>query len=427
MIYYWILPQGAKLVVEEIPYVKSVAIGVYIKVGSRHEKENMAGASHFIEHMLFKGTEKRTARDIAESFELIGGQLNAYTSKEYTCVYARTLDENIYQAMDIIFDMIFNSRFAAKDFATEKGVVIEEINMYEDTPDELIHDLFTQSLWQDHAMGRPILGTLETVANFSRDEVYHFYKQNYIPSNMVISVAGNVKADKIRPQVEFYLNQFDGKNYTLDSNNQDKPYATVPFITLLPRDTEQIQICLGAPGISYWDKERYTQHVMNSILGGGMSSRLFQTMREELGLAYSVYSYPSNYSDTGSYAIYIGTGPNKIKQFFAAFYEELNRFLGEGVTEEEVYRTKQLLKANMYLGQESVTNRSSRMGKSVMMYGEVVPVEKVMEEVLKVTPAMVRDLAAKLLRPEEISLAAIGPEKVLQEVQHEYKKWFKKE
>lgn len=426
MINYWILPNQARLVVEEIPYVKSAAIGVYIKVGSRHEKENMAGASHFIEHMLFKGTEKRSARDIAESFELIGGQLNAYTSKEYTCVYARTLDENLHEAMDIIFDMIFNSRFASKDFNTEKGVVIEEINMYEDTPDELIHDLFTKGLWQNHAMGRPILGNLETVSNFSRDEIYDFYKQHYIPANMVISVAGNVKADKVKEKVELYLSAFAGQNSLL-MDNKDKPYETVPFINLLPKDTEQIQICLGVPGISYFAKERYTQHVMNSILGGGMSSRLFQTMREELGLAYSVYSYPSNYSDTGAYSIYIGTGANKIKQFFAALHKELNRFINEGVSEEEVYRTKQLLKANMYLGQESVTNRSSRMGKSVMMYGEVVPVEKVMEEVLKVTPEMVKELAYKLWRPGVISLAAIGPEKVLDEVRHEYEKWFKKE
>lgn len=426
MINYWILPNQARLVVEEIPYVKSAAIGVYIKIGSRHEKEDMAGASHFIEHMLFKGTEKRSARDIAESFELIGGQLNAYTSKEYTCVYARTLDENLYEAIDIIFDMLFNSCFADKDFNTEKGVVMEEINMYEDTPDELIHDLFNKGLWCNHGMGRPILGNLDTVANFSREEVYDFYKRNYVPSNMVISIAGNVKAEKVKEKIEFYLSGFSGENSPL-RYGKDKPYATVPFINLLPRDTEQIQICLGVPGISYFDGDRYTQHVMNSILGGGMSSRLFQTMREELGLAYSVYSYPSNYSDTGSYSIYIGTGASKIKQFFSALYEELNSFINEGVSEEEVYRTKQLLKANMYLGQESVTNRSSRMGKSVMMYGEVVPVEKVMEEVLKVTPEMVKELAQRLWRPEVVSLAAIGPEKVLNEVQEEYEKWFKKE
>lgn len=424
LINYWTLSNQAKLVVEEIPYLKSAAIGVYIKIGSRHEKENMAGASHFIEHMLFKGTEKRSARDIAESFELIGGQLNAYTSKEYTCVYARTLDENIYDAMDIIFDMLFNSCFSSKDFNTEKGVVIEEINMYEDTPDDLIHDIFMQDLWKNHAMGKPILGTLETVANFSRDEVYSFYKENYVPANMIISIAGNVDANIIREKVEIYLNQLAEKKLP-PSICQDKPHASVPFITLVPKDTEQIQICMGVPGISYFSEERYTQHVMNSILGGGMSSRLFQTMREELGLAYSVYSYPSNYSDTGAYSIYIGTGSNNIKKFFAALHEELDKFIKNGVSEQEVYRTKQLLKANMYLGQESVSNRSSRLGKSIMMYGEIVPVEKVMEEIFKVNPYMIKELAGRLWKPELISLAAIGPDKVLEEVSNQFAKYFK--
>ncbi|MBO8158316.1 pitrilysin family protein [Thermosyntropha sp.] len=424
MVNFWTLSNKAKLVVEEIPYLKSAAINVYIKVGSRHEKENMTGASHFVEHMLFKGTDKRSARDIAESFEIIGGQLNAYTSKEYTCVYARTLDENIYEAMDIIFDMIFNSSFSLKDFNTEKGVVIEEINMYEDTPDDLIHDLFMQNLWQNHPMGKPILGTLETVSSFARDDIYSFYRQSYVPSNMVISVAGNIDGNKIKEKVEYYLDKASS-NREFSGAVLDKPKESMNFVKLLPKDTEQIQICLGVPGISYLAEERYTQHVMNSILGGGMSSRLFQTMREEMGLAYSVYSYPSNYSDTGAYSIYIGTGANNISKFFAALYEELDRFISKGVSEEEVYRSKQLIKSSMYLGQESVMNRTGRMGKSLMMYGEIIPVEKVVENIIAVTPQMVKELASRLLCFESISLAAIGPEKVLKEVEKGFKNWFK--
>lgn len=205
MIKNWTLDNKAKLVVEEIPYLKSAAVGIFIKVGSRHEPRHLSGGSHFIEHMLFKGTARRSAREIAESFEEIGGQLNAYTSKEYTCVYARTLDEHLQAGMDIMFDMVFNSAFNQRDFETEKGVVIEEINMYEDTPDDLIHDVFAQKMWQGHAMGLPILGTAETVSNFERDEVFAFYQQNYVPANMVIAVAGNVDSQQIKDQVEYHL------------------------------------------------------------------------------------------------------------------------------------------------------------------------------------------------------------------------------
>lgn len=422
MINCWNLSRNTTLVVEEIPYLKSAAIGIYIKVGSRHEPEHMAGASHFIEHMLFKGTEKRTARDIAECFERIGGQLNAFTAKEYTCVYARTLDENIYLAADVLFDMIFNAKFAAKDFATEKEVIIEEINMYEDTPDDLIHDVFARKLWIDHPMGSSILGTMDSVGNVNNDELFDFYKSSYIPSNMIISVAGNIESSKIRETVEQYLEKQPQGEISL---RQQKPDKYVPFINLVPKDTEQVQICLGVPGIDYHDNNRYTQNVMNNILGGGMSSRLFQALREELGLAYSVYSFPSNYSDTGSYSINIGTGPGKVAKFFEALFDELEKFISQGVKEEEVQRTQQLIKSNMYLGLESVMNRMSRMGKSMLMYGDIVPVEKVIEKIYRVDTKMVKDFAAQLLEKQDFSIAAIGSNNVIPVVEQEYKKWWK--
>lgn len=421
MISSWNLTNGATLVVEEIPYLKSAAIGVYIKVGSRHEKAEIAGASHFIEHMLFKGTPVRTAREIAEGFEKIGGQLNAFTSKEYTCVYARTLDEDLYMALDIIFDMLFNSSFAEKDFNTEKGVIIEEINIYEDTPDDLIHDVFSRSLWKGHAMGSPILGTLDSVSSFERQEIYDFYKACYVPANMVISIAGNIDKDRIKDSIESHLKNEPPADINLP---QVKPSGLEPFISLVEKDTEQVQLCLGVPGISYFSTQRYTQNVMNSILGGGMSSRLFQSIREERGLAYSVYSFPSNYSDTGSYSVCIGTGPAKVSSFFEALFKELENFVKQGVSEEEVARTQQLIKSSMYLGLESVMNRMSRLGKSMLMYGELKSVEDVIADILAVNADMVKDFAGNLLNKPNFSLAAIGPSEVLTEVEKEYHKWW---
>lgn len=422
MINCWELDNKAKLVVEEIPYVRSVAIGVFIKIGSRHEDLQLSGASHFIEHMLFKGTDKRSAREIAESFEGIGGQLNAFTAKEYTCVYARTLDEYLDTALDIIFDMLFHSAFIAKDFETEKGVIIEEINMYEDTPDDLVHDVFCQQLWQGHSMGRPILGTLDLVQGFNRVKIYDFYQQAYIPANMIISIAGNVDAARIKDKIESYLIQ-DRHDGTQFSNTKIRDY--VPFIKTVAKDTEQVQICLGLPGISYHDKYRYTQNIMNSILGGGISSRLFQTIREELGLAYSVYSYPSNYSDTGSYIIHIGTGPGKVAQFFEVFHAEIEKFRQQGVTLNEVERTRQLIKSSMLMGMESVMNRMNRLGKSILMYGEVIPVDEVLEQIYAVTPEKVNHFATKVLDLPRFSLAAVGSAEVLPMVESEYKKWWK--
>lgn len=421
MIKYWTLDNKAKLVVEEIPYLKSAAVGIYIKVGSRHEPPQLSGGSHFIEHMLFKGTARRSAREIAESFEEIGGQLNAYTSKEHTCVYARTLDEHLQAGMDIIFDMIFNSAFNERDFETEKGVVIEEINMYEDTPDDLIHDVFAQKMWQGHSMGLPILGTTETVSSFNRDQIFEYYRQNYVPANMVIAVAGNVDSQQIKDQVEHHL---EGKSLNEVNLPQITPQPSSPFTNMVVKDTEQVQICLGVPGISYFDERRFAQNIMNSILGGGLSSRLFQALREERGLAYSVYSSPSNYSDTGAFSIYVGTGPNKLNSFFEALHHELDRFTREGVTSVEVQRTQQLVKASMYMGLESVMNRMSRLGKALMMYDRLVTVDEVMERILAVKPDDIHQFAVDILNPDQYSIAAIGTEEALAAVENEFKRWW---
>lgn len=327
MIYRWELGNGARLVAEDIPYVKSAAVGIYIKVGSRYESPRLAGASHFIEHMLFKGTPDRTARDIAESMEMMGGQLNAYTSKEYTCFYARTLDEDIYTAVDILIDMVFNSLLSPSDFEVERQVIIEEINMYEDSPDELIHDMFARKFWEGHNLGNSILGTTESIEAMDRKELYNYYRQYYVPGNMIISVAGNVDPLRVKDYLEEKLEQYGGP---VPAGIQVPPVLNLPFIQLVPKDVEQLQICLGLPGLSHHDEDRFTLNVMNSILGGGMSSRLFQKLREELGLAYSVYSYPASYSDTGMFSIYTGTNPNRIDEFCHNLHEQIRMFAEQG-------------------------------------------------------------------------------------------------
>lgn len=421
MINSWNLNSGAKLVVEDIPYVKSAAVGVYIKVGSRNETAGLAGVSHFIEHMLFKGTPLRSARDIAETMEGLGGQLNAYTGKEYTCVYTRALDEDIYFAMEIVFDMLLNSMMDPKELDTERNVIIEEINMYEDTPDELIHDVFARKFWDGHPMGNSILGSLESITGMNRDGLFKFYKEHYVPANIIVSVAGNVDAVKIKEFVESKLDLQDQKSQLIPNQ---KPLTVNPFIKLVPKEVEQIQISMGVPGLSYQDEDRYTQNVMNSILGGGMSSRLFQKLREEMGLAYSVYTYPASYSDTGLFSIYIGTSASRVGQFYAAFNEQLQLFMEQGVTEEEITRTQKLMKSSISLGLESVMNRMTRLGKTILMYDKVIAPEEIIEKVYAVKPPMVQQMARNIFKPDLFSVAVIGNEEALPMIENEFKKWW---
>jgi len=417
------LPSGARLAMEAIPYLHSVAVGIFVNVGSRDESEALGGVSHLLEHMLFKGTARRSARDIAETFEGIGGQLNAYTSREYTCYYARCLDENLDLAMDVLFDMVTGSVIGEKELETERGVIIEEINMYEDTPDDLIHDVFSQLVWEGEAIGRSILGRQELIASVSPAEVKAFYRRHYIPENMVIAIAGNIDCKQVEAAVNNYLSVLP----SLTAERARSKPQCVSGIRLLPKDTEQIQICIGQGSISYHDEQRYAQNVMNNILGGGLSSRLFQSIREERGLAYSVYSYPSLYSDTGSYAIYAGVGATRLEEFFAALYEQLNLFLIDGVTKEEVGRTQTMLKTNTLLGMESVMNRMNRIGKSLLYYDQVVPTEQFIHKISQVTPETVKEYAQMVLGNAGFSLAAIGPEEVLKNVKQQFiSRWVEK-
>lgn len=421
MIHKWTLDSGARLVVEDIPHLRSAALGVFIQVGARNEPDELAGASHFVEHMLFKGTPRMNTRQIAEAFEGMGGQLNAFTAKEFTCVYARTLDEDINRAMDIIFDMVFCSEFSQQDFETEKGVVMEEINMYEDSPDELIHDVFTRKLWEGHPMGMPILGTMDSIKDMDRDQLYQYYQQHYLPANMIVALAGNVDPREVYDKVNTIMN---GHKASPVQQEKKIPVVNKPFMALVPKEIEQVQICIGTNSVSYYDEDRYTQNVLNSILGGGMSSRLFQRLREELGLAYSVFSSPGSYSDTGIFSIYIGTGQGKVEQFYEALYHELQEIIDHGVSTEEVERTQKLMKSSIFLGLESAMNRMSRLAKSVLMFDEIISPETVIEKIYAVDEKKVHIYAEKLLNPDNLSMAAIGDQKILPAVQDGFTHWW---
>ena len=401
------LPNGVRIISEEIPHVRSVSIGLWVGVGSRDEAPEINGMAHFIEHMMFKGTEKRSAKQIAEALDDVGGQLNAFTSKEYTCYYAKVLDEHLDVAVDLLADMFFNSQFQSEELDKEKNVIIEEIKMYEDAPDELVHDLFASTIWHDHALGRPIIGNQEVVNGITRDQMVDFYRQFYVPGSLVIAVAGNIKHEAL---VERLAPMFSGFQGQARPRNYQSPVARACTLGK-QKDTEQVHLCLGTTGLPLDHEKTYTLHVLNSILGGGISSRLFQEIREERGLAYSVYSYHSSYRDAGLFSVYTGLSQKNLDEVVALVSKELKAIKNLGVLDEEIRRAKAQLKGSMFLGLENVSNRMSRLGKSELCLNRVTSSEEAAEKIDRVTKADIHQLAGELFIKEKFTVAAIGPEK----------------
>lgn len=401
------LDNGVRIVTEEVPYANSAVIGIWVKTGSRNEQENNHGVSHFIEHLLFKGTTNRTAKQIAEELEAVGGTLNAFTTKEYTCYYAKVLSENMPQAIELLSDMFFNSTFNHEDIEKEKNVVLEEIKMYEDTPDEIIHDLFAQTVWQNHPLGRTILGSSESINSMERSKIIDYFTKHYIPGNTVISVAGNITHQQVVEQLSKYFLDWDTQSqidYTC--TQKPVPQANVRFTE---KDTEQVQICLGAPGLPQEHSFTYVLLVLNNILGGGLSSRLFQSIREERGLAYSIYSYHTSYVDSGLFTVYAGTSPNKFQEVVELIVKEIAKLKKEGITEEELTKTKKQIRGGLLLSMESVSNRMSRLGRTELCHGRVITAEEVVEKISQVSVDEVMDLCNLLFKTEKFSLTAIGP------------------
>ncbi|HHV64417.1 MAG TPA: insulinase family protein [Peptococcaceae bacterium] len=398
-----VLPNGVRVLTEEIDHVRSVAIGVWVGAGSRNETEGYEGISHFIEHMFFKGTKNRTAKQLAETLEAVGGQLNAFTTKEFTCYFARVLDEDISLAIDVLSDMFFNSTFETKEIEKEKNVVIEEIKMYQDTPDELIHDLFSQYVWNDHPLGKPILGVEESINSLTREKILAYLETRYTPDQVVIAVAGKLNHEDIINA----LAGFGDFKRERKIPATGKPQARV-FRSSMSKDTEQMHLIVGVPGLGQDDEDMYALHIINSILGGGLSSRLFQEIREQRGLAYSVYSYHSTYADTGLFAVYAGTNPAKTEEVIKCILHEMNKIKSQGITEEELTKTKAQIKGNLLLGLESVSSRMNRLGKTELTFGRVKTAEEAVQELEKVTLQDIKRVMERLWVKDRISVLTLG-------------------
>lgn len=399
------LSNGVRILTEKIPAVRSVAVGIWVKVGSRDEAKNIAGISHFIEHMMFKGTKNRTAKDLAEALDAVGGQLNAFTSKEYTCYYAKVLDEHLGLAIDVLSDMFFNSVFDEAEIEKEKNVILEEIKMYEDTPDDQVHDLLTSQVLEKHPLGRPIIGTKESVAGLTRTDIMEYYQTHYVPKNTVVSVAGSIDSEQVQRQLEEQFAHVQGQELPRDLVELSEQGGVLNK----KKDIEQFHLCLGFPSLRMDHPQSYVLHVLNSVLGGGISSRLFQTVREERGMAYSVYSYQSAYQETGMFGIYAGFSKDNLAGLLELILDQLKMLKDQGVTAKELERAKAQLKGNLFLSLENVSSRMSRIGKSELCQGKIITTDEVVERISAVSLEEVRNMANQLFRPEVLSIATIGP------------------
>jgi predicted Zn-dependent peptidase len=405
---------GLRVVTERMPGVRSVALGFWVLAGSRDEPPKISGSSHFLEHLLFKGTETRSAREIAEAFDAVGGDVNAFTAKEYTCFYARVLDRDLPMAVEHLCDMLQNSLIRAADVDGERQVILEEINMHEDTPDDLIHDLFQETLWPNHPLGRPILGTVGSITAASRQQVNRFYKRHYVPGNFVVVAAGNVVHDDLLKQVRSHMDT--GRVRKQDGpgpggwNLRQAGDAPGPSGRNLvkKRKTEQAHICLGTNGLSRQDPDRFAFGVVNAAVGGGMSSRLFQEIREKRGLAYSVYSYHTMYAEAGLFTTYAGTTPTRAKEVLDILREQLADVADGGLTEEEFERAKGHMKGSLVLSLEDPGGRMSRLGKSEISHGEILTVSQILRRLEAVTYDDARR-AAKRVLSQPMSLTVLGP------------------
>jgi predicted Zn-dependent peptidase len=407
-----ILPSGLRIVTEEVSTVRSATFGVWVNVGSRDETSPVAGASHFLEHLLFKGTKTRTAMEISSSIEAVGGEMNAFTGKEYTCFYARVIDVDLPLAVDVISDLITSSVVAASDVDAERNVVLEEIAMRDDDPSDLIHDLYLEAYYGDSELGRPILGTIDSIKGMSRNSVFNYYKKRYRPEDLVIAVAGNIKHKKVVRMVEEAMS----KDNFLDvpsakPNLRAATHSKVPGVGkvgILDKKTEQAHLLLGGQGVERNDDRRFALSVLASALGGGMSSRLFQEVREKRGLAYSVYSYVQQFAGSGTMAFYAGCQPSKAVEVVKIIRDITMDVAEHGLTEEEITRAKGAVSGSLVLSQEDTGSQMSRIGKSELVYGEVMTFDEILSRVKSVTPADVRAIASEML-PKPSTLAIVGP------------------
>jgi len=401
-----ILNNGIRIVTEHIPYVQSISIGIWVKTGSRDEKREENGIAHFIEHMLFKGTKKRSALAIAKEIDSVGGVLNASTSREFTNFYAKVLAKDFKLAVDLLSDIFLNSLFSFSEIKREREVIFQEIKMVEDTPDEYVQDLFSQYFFSDHPLGQPILGNYNTIGKINRDKLIKFFHSYYLnPYRIIVSVAGNLN----HYQVVEAINQTLGK---IKPNNKKEPAWKPPEIfsgvKIFNKDLEQVHICIGTKGFSQTHPSRYAGYILNTILGGSVSSRLFQEIREKRGLAYNIFSYNSPFQDTGILAIYVGTSRNKFNQVIELIIKEIQKLKTKPLKESELKKAKDQLKGNLLLSWENTDVRMSRMATGELYFGKYIPLKKIQDKIDQVTAKDVQTLSQELFQKKYLLLIALG-------------------
>jgi predicted Zn-dependent peptidase len=407
-----VLPNGLRILTEAVPAMRSVSFGVWVAVGSRDETPQLSGVSHFLEHLLFKGTKRRSALEISSQIEAVGGETNAFTTKEYTCYYARVLDADLPLAIDVMCDLVADSVLAGPDVETERDVILEEIAMHDDEPGEEVHDLFTEAVYPDHALGRLISGTSATISPMTRRQIQSFYRRRYVAPSIVVAAAGNLDhATVVRLTREAFARSGQFEDAAIPHSLRDAvtgPPTRLGTVRVRSKDTEQAHLVLGGAGIPRNDDRRFALGVLNNVLGGGMSSRLFQEIREKRGLAYSVYSYTSQYADTGLFGVYAGCAHSKVDDVLSLTRDELLRVATDGVRDEEVSRGKGMYKGSLVLGLEDTGSRMSRLGKGELLYDSVLTVDEILSRVDAVTPDDIRSVAADVLGGPK-TLAVVGP------------------
>ena len=402
------LDTGERVISERVAGVRSVALGFWIDVGSRDERLDRAGVSHFIEHLLFKGSRRFDAQQIAETFDAMGAELNAATSREHTVVYSRVPDRHVETALEVMTDMVFAPAFAEVD--QEREVVLEEIAMYEDTPQELVHDLFSEAVFGDHALGRPVIGTAEVISTVSRRALSGYHRSMYTPGNIVVAAAGNVEHDRLVALLQRSERRSGAPARAGTHVRRPLGRLPQPGLRFQRKETEQYHLCLGATGISRSDRRRFAASLLDSILGGSASSRLFQEIREKRGMAYSVYSFGSQYTDIGLVGVYVGTREENLAACVEICIEQIGEVAGGRLRKGELERAKENLKGRIVLSLESTSNRMSRIGKSVVSETELLTLERAMAEIDAVGRGELAELATVLLAPERLAASGVGPD-----------------
>jgi predicted Zn-dependent peptidase len=400
-----VLPSGLTILTETLPYVRSVALGYYLRSGSAVESIEHGGASHFLEHLVFKGTANRSTSEIAQVIDILGGDVDAFTGKEYTSFYAHVLDEQVDTALELLTDIVTSPRFTDEDLEMERGVILEEIKMVEDTPDDLVHEIFVTAFWPDHPLGRPILGTEETVNRLQRLQIEAHYAETFHPTNLIFCASGNVKAEQIVPFLE--------KTFPVDSRNPIRNEWSAPtpnqhVIIKEKRELEQVHLCLGSRGYPQQFNERYAAALFNTILGGGMSSRLFQRIREKEGLVYAVTSYHNGYLHGGYEAVYAACAPKNLRRVLNITLEEMRKFKREGATASELKDAKLHLKGSILLSLESTVSRMSGIARQEYYFGKQFSPDEIIAAIDAVTLDEILGVANTVVDPESMSLTVIG-------------------